>query len=100
LLPAQPDSSVFTSAGACWHGGDAVLGLDNLNSYYDVSLKQARLAQLQPHPGFSFVQADLADRPAMEQLFSVEQFDIVIHLAAQPVSDTRLRTPMPMLTAT
>jgi len=63
--------------------GDAVLGLDNLNSYYDVSLKQARLAQLQPHPGFSFVQADLADRPAMEQLFSVEQFDIVIHLAAQ-----------------
>jgi UDP-glucuronate 4-epimerase len=63
--------------------GDAVLGLDNLNSYYDVSLKQARLAQLQPHPGFRFVQADLADRPAMEQLFSSEKLDIVIHLAAQ-----------------
>lgn len=63
--------------------GDAVLGLDNLNSYYDVSLKQARLAQLQPHPGFSFVQTDLADRPAIEQLFSSEKFDIVIHLAAQ-----------------
>ena len=63
--------------------GDAVLGLDNLNSYYDVSLKQARLAQLQPLPGFRFVQADLADRAAMEQLFSAETFNIVIHLAAQ-----------------
>lgn len=63
--------------------GDVVLGLDNLNSYYEVSLKQARLAHLTPQAGFSFVQTDLADRPAMEQLFSVEQFDIVIHLAAQ-----------------
>lgn len=63
--------------------GDTVLGLDNLNSYYDVSLKQARLAQLHPHPGFSFVQADLADRPAVERLFSSEPFELVIHLAAQ-----------------
>jgi UDP-glucuronate 4-epimerase len=63
--------------------GDAVLGLDNLNSYYDVSLKQARLAQLQPLPGFRFIQADLADRPTIEHLFSSEPFDIVIHLAAQ-----------------
>ncbi len=63
--------------------GDVVLGLDNLNSYYEVSLKQSRLAHLTPQAGFSFVQTDLADRPAMEQLFSVEQFDIVIHLAAQ-----------------
>lgn len=63
--------------------GDAVLGLDNLNSYYDVSLKRARLAQLQSHPGFSFVQADLADRPALERLFSSEPFELVIHLAAQ-----------------
>ena len=63
--------------------GNAVLGLDNLNSYYDVSLKQARLAQLLPLSGFRFVQTDLADRPAMEQLFSSESFDIVVHLAAQ-----------------
>lgn len=63
--------------------GDAVLGLDNLNSYYEVSLKQARLAQLASLTGFRFIQADIADRPAMEQLFSVEQFDVVIHLAAQ-----------------
>ncbi|MDK9718274.1 MAG: NAD-dependent epimerase [Trichlorobacter sp.] len=63
--------------------GDAVLGLDNLNSYYDVSLKQARLAQLQSLPGFRFIQADLADRPTIEHLFSSEPFDIVIHLAAQ-----------------
>mgnify|MGYP000977376692 CR=1 FL=1 len=63
--------------------GNAVLGLDNLNSYYDVSLKQARLAQLTSLAGFRFVQTDLADRPAMERLFSVERFDTVIHLAAQ-----------------
>ncbi|SJZ67873.1 UDP-glucuronate 4-epimerase [Trichlorobacter thiogenes] len=63
--------------------GDAVLGLDNLNSYYDVSLKQARLAQLTTRNGFRFVQADLADRPVIEQLFSLEPFDLVIHLAAQ-----------------
>lgn len=63
--------------------GDTVLGLDNLNSYYDVSLKQARLAQLTPQQGFRFTQMDLADRTAMAALFSSETFDVVINLAAQ-----------------
>jgi UDP-glucuronate 4-epimerase len=63
--------------------GDEVVGLDNLNDYYDVTLKQARLARLQPHPNFRFVKLDVADRAGMEALFGREKFDRVIHLAAQ-----------------
>ena len=63
--------------------GDDVVGLDNLNAYYDVTLKENRLAQLLPHPGFSFVKMDLTDRSALASLFEREQFDRVIHLAAQ-----------------
>ncbi|MFO1267886.1 MAG: SDR family NAD(P)-dependent oxidoreductase [Rubrivivax sp.] len=63
--------------------GDEVVGLDNLNDYYDVQLKQARLAKLQPHPRFRFARLDVADRPGMEALFAAEKFDRVIHLAAQ-----------------
>lgn len=62
--------------------GHQVVGIDNLNDYYDVSLKQARLDLLQK-PGFSFHKIDLADREAMASLFADEQFDRVIHLAAQ-----------------
>jgi UDP-glucuronate 4-epimerase len=63
--------------------GDAVTGLDNLNDYYDVNLKEARLARLQKQPGFSFARADLQDRAALETLFSRNRFDAVINLAAQ-----------------
>jgi UDP-glucuronate 4-epimerase len=63
--------------------GDTVLGIDNLNDYYAVSLKQARLATLTPHPGFRFQPIDVADRHAMTQLFATERFDAVVHLAAQ-----------------
>ncbi|NND61300.1 MAG: NAD-dependent epimerase/dehydratase family protein, partial [Gammaproteobacteria bacterium] len=63
--------------------GDEVVGLDNLNDYYDVSLKQARLDRLLPAAGFSFEHADVADRTAMPQLFANGGFDTVIHLAAQ-----------------
>jgi UDP-glucuronate 4-epimerase len=62
--------------------GHQVVGIDNLNDYYDVSLKQARLDLLQK-PGFSFHKIDLADRMAMASLFADELFDRVIHLAAQ-----------------
>ncbi|QLX24942.1 NAD-dependent epimerase [Citrobacter freundii] len=62
--------------------GHQVVGLDNLNDYYDVSLKQARLALL-VHPGFHFHMLDLADRESMAALFAEERFDRVIHLAAQ-----------------
>jgi UDP-glucuronate 4-epimerase len=63
--------------------GDEVVGVDNLNPYYDPSLKQARLERLQRHPGFRFVHLDIADREPVESLFRAERFPRVIHLAAQ-----------------
>ncbi|MEQ1714632.1 MAG: NAD-dependent epimerase [Hyphomicrobium sp.] len=63
--------------------GDDVVGIDNLNTYYDVTLKEARLAQLQGRNNFRFIKADIADREAMAKLFEAEHFDRVINLAAQ-----------------
>jgi UDP-glucuronate 4-epimerase len=63
--------------------GDRVVGLDNLNDYYDPTLKQARLAELEPFEGWTFERLDLADREGMESLFERYEFDRVIHLAAQ-----------------
>jgi UDP-glucuronate 4-epimerase len=63
--------------------GDEVVGLDDLNDYYDVSLKEARLAQLTGRDRFQFVKYNVADRDPMAQLFATERFDKVIHLAAQ-----------------
>ncbi len=72
--------------------GDEVVGLDNLNDYYDPSLKEARLARLTPHKGFRFVKLDVADRPGLERLFA-ERFDRVIHLAAQAGVRYSLQNP-------
>jgi len=63
--------------------GDRVVGLDNLNDYYDVSLKEARLARLRAHTGFEFEKIDIADRAPMARLFAGRRFDAVMHLAAQ-----------------
>ena len=63
--------------------GHEVVGIDNLNDYYDVNLKLARLRLLEPLPGFSFRKLDLADREGMMQLFAAGRFERVIHLAAQ-----------------
>ena len=63
--------------------GDEVVGLDNINDYYDPKLKEARLARLLPRKGFTFAKIDLADRGAMEALFAEHRFPRVIHLAAQ-----------------
>lgn len=63
--------------------GDEVVGLDNVNDYYDPTLKEARLARLIGTPGFRFVRLDLGDRVGMERLFATERFDKVINLAAQ-----------------
>ncbi len=63
--------------------GDEVVGLDNLNDYYDVSLKQARLARLLDKPGYTHITADLADRAAVEQAFATYKPQRVVHLAAQ-----------------
>jgi UDP-glucuronate 4-epimerase len=63
--------------------GWKVLGIDNLNDYYDPTLKQARLAELRTDPHFRFEQCDVADRAAMARLFASERFPYVAHLAAQ-----------------
>ena len=63
--------------------GDRVLGVDNLNAYYDVRLKQARLDVLCEDPRFRFIKLNLADRSGVEELFRAESIDRVIHLAAQ-----------------
>lgn len=63
--------------------GDQVIGLDNLNDYYDVNLKYARLERLKSKPGFEFVKLDVADREGMATLFAAQKFDRVVHLAAQ-----------------
>jgi len=63
--------------------GDTVVGIDNLNPYYDVRLKEARLALLTGHERFHFIQLDLADRPGMSELFVRRQPERVVHLAAQ-----------------
>lgn len=73
----------FHTARALLDRGDTVVGIDNLNSYYDVRLKQARLDEIDGRNGFRFEKIDIADRAAMAKLFDAEKFDRVVHLAAQ-----------------
>ncbi len=73
----------FHTARLLLERGDEVVGLDNLNPYYDPALKVARLDILRGYPRFRFVQADLADHAAMETLFRAGRFQRVVHLAAQ-----------------
>ncbi|MBS1145673.1 MAG: NAD-dependent epimerase/dehydratase:Short-chain dehydrogenase/reductase SDR:3-beta hydroxysteroid [Proteobacteria bacterium] len=73
--------------------GDEVVGLDNLNDYYEVSLKENRLKRLTALPGFRFVKLDVADRAGMDKLFAEEKFDKVIHLAAQAGVRYSLQNP-------
>jgi len=73
--------------------GDEVVGLDNLNDYYDVTLKQRRLDRLAPSANFRFVKMDVADRPGIAQLFAEGRFDRVIHLAAQAGVRYSLQNP-------
>jgi UDP-glucuronate 4-epimerase len=73
--------------------GDEVTGIDNLDSYYDLSIKEARLEQLRPRPGFRFQKMDIVDAEAMAALFSEGSFDAVIHLAAQAGVRYSLRNP-------
>src|SRR4051812_5580251 len=73
--------------------GDEGLGIDNLNDYYDVRLKQDRLAQLTPHPQFSFEKLDIADTEAMRQYFARIKPQRVVHLAAQAGVRYSLKNP-------
>ena len=72
------------TAAALLARGDAVVGVDNLDPYYDVALKEARLAQLAGRDRFAFERLDLADAPSTARLFRDGRFDGVVHLAAQP----------------
>ena len=73
--------------------GDEVVGIDNLNDYYDVTLKENRLNRLLPHANFRFIKLDVADRADMAALFAAEKFDRVIHLAAQAGVRYSLQNP-------
>lgn len=77
--------------------GDEVVGLDNLNDYYDVSLKKDRLAQLKQKSGFSFHKLDLANQPGIAQLFAQNYFDVVVNLAAQAGVRYSLKNPHGLL---
>jgi UDP-glucuronate 4-epimerase len=73
----------FHTARALLARGDEVVGVDNMNAYYDPQLKSARLAVLERDSNFRFTKLDIADRSAMQEIFAQEKFDRVVHLAAQ-----------------
>ena len=79
--------------------GTHVVGLDNLNPYYSVKLKEDRLAQLEGHPGFTFARLDLADRAGMERLFAANRFEAVVNLAAQAGVRYSLKNPQAYIEA-
>ena len=83
----------FVSERLCDAGHD-VIGLDNLNDYYDPNLKLSRLKRLDKFDNFTFVKLDLANREGMEALFAEQQFDRVIHLAAQAGVRYSIENPM------
>ena len=74
--------------------GDRVVGLDNMNDYYDPTLKQARLARLQARGDFTFTQLDLCDVDGMKSMFAKNKFDRVIHVAAQAGVRYSIENPM------
>lgn len=73
----------FHSSARLLAGGHEIVGIDNLNSYYDITLKQARLNQLSNSEAFTFLRMDLADREGMGKVFQDHHFDVVLHLGAQ-----------------
>jgi UDP-glucuronate 4-epimerase len=79
--------------------GIDVVGLDNLNPYYSVKLKEDRLAQFEGHPRFNFARLDLADRAGMERLFAANRFDVVVNLAAQAGVRYSLKNPQAYIEA-
>ena len=83
----------FHLARRLLEGGRRVVGFDNLNSYYDVTLKEARIAQLLQHPGFELVRADIADREEVQRLFARLRPEHVAHLAAQAGVRHSLQAP-------
>jgi len=74
--------------------GCTITGIDNLNPYYDVSLKTSRLERLTPFENFSFFKIDISDKMALEKIFKSSQFDVVVNLAAQAGVRYSLENPM------
>src|SRR3989338_8583373 len=72
----------FHIAGRLLGRGDQIIGIDNLNGYYDVSLKNARL-KLLTSKNFQFIKMDISDSGSLNKLFSENHFDLVVHMAAQ-----------------
>lgn len=79
--------------------GDTVIGIDNVNDYYDVTLKEARLARLQKHENFRFERVDIADQHALATLFEREKPDVVVNLAAQAGVRYSLENPQAYIDA-
>jgi UDP-glucuronate 4-epimerase len=84
----------YHTAKALLERGDEVVGLDNMNEYYDVTLKHARLARLTAYPSFRFIKLDLADRAGMTKLFAAEKFQRVVHLGAQAGGRYSIENPL------
>ena len=84
----------FHTAQILLQRGDEVVGLDNLNDYYEISLKEARLAQLLKFPNFRFIKMDLADRSGIAEVFKQEKFQRVINLAAQAGVRYSIQNPL------
>jgi UDP-glucuronate 4-epimerase len=84
----------FALASRLLEQGESVYGIDNLTPYYDVALKEARLALLKAHPGFRFTPIDIADRAAVEAFFAAERFEVIVHLAAQAGVRYSLEKPL------
>ncbi|MGH8189186.1 MAG: SDR family NAD(P)-dependent oxidoreductase, partial [Steroidobacteraceae bacterium] len=84
----------FHTARLALERGDEVVGVDNMNAYYEVSLKEARLAILKEHATFRFVKLDFADRTGMQSLFEREKFQRVIHLGAQAGVRYSIQNPL------
>ncbi len=83
----------FHMAEHLLRAGQPVIGIDNINDYYDPALKHARLDLLKQHPNFTFLKLDLADRAGMKALFERYRFSVVVHLAAQAGVRYSLQNP-------
>lgn len=83
----------FHTTQALLARGEEVVGIDNLNTYYDVKLKEARLAQLTPHKNFTFVKIDVMDGVGIKALGTIHKIDRIIHLAAQAGVRYSLQNP-------
>jgi UDP-glucuronate 4-epimerase len=83
----------FHLSKALLEKGDLVTGIDNLNDYYDVNLKRARLSQLENHKNFRFVKSGIENREMVEHVFKEGAFDVVVNLAAQPGVRYSLKNP-------